>query len=203
MAYVPNTWKLGSVELNTVAVAGNIGSPLNATTGAPLPSVTTEQFLGEIVGGYADGAVTTATTGWGEFIWLAVPTSTTITAGLMYTWKPDTFSATVVSTTVSSHAASGFPICVAINSVASNATSIQYTWFQVTGRSTVLKNAVGVVVQPDVALFVSSATAGRVQTTASIYRGIIGIRAANAATVLSTTSTLFVYLSRPAITSGV
>lgn len=200
--YVPNTWKLGSVDLNSVVTAGNIGSPLNSTTGAPLPSVTTEQFLGEIVGGYSDNAVTNATTGWSEFIWLAVATSTTVTPGLIYTWQPATFSATVVATAVASNAQSGFPICVGINTVASNATSIQYTWFQVTGRTTVLKNATGVVVQPNAAIFVSSTTAGRVQTTASVFRTIIGIRSANAATVLSTTSTLLVYLNRPNIGPG-
>lgn len=200
--YVPNTWKIGSVDLNSVVTAGNIGSPLSSSTGLPLPSVTTEQFLGEIVGGYSDNAVTNATTGWAEFIWLAIPTSTTITPGLFYTWQPSTFSATVVATAVSANAQSGFPICMGINTVSSNSTSIQYTWFQVTGRTTALKNAAGVVVQPNAALFVSSATAGRVQTTASVFRTLIGVRSANAATVVSTTSTLLVYLNRPNIGPG-
>jgi hypothetical protein len=181
-----------------------IGIPdLNAvytTLGVPgvgnLPSVTTEAQPGEIVTAWDKSL------GSGEFILLEVPTSTTVTPGLLYTWKGD-YSIAVVATSVASAAASGLPIALAINTVSSNASSVQWTWFQIQGKGTVLTSLTGTVrKQPNVPLFVSNVTAGRVRTTASIFRTIIGIRSANTVTVASTVSTLAVYLNRPSIGPG-
>ena len=130
--YTPNTWLLGSIDLTSVVTAGALGAPFSTTT---LPSVTIEQQLGQIVGAWADNSLTSGfESGWAEFIFLAVPTSTTITAGLFYSFDASTYGVIVVPTAVSSQAVSGFPVAVAYNAVTSNATSIQYTWFQVTGR---------------------------------------------------------------------
>ena len=202
--YTPNTWKLGSVDLSQIITAGALGAPFTSSTSSPLPSVPVEQMLGEIVGAYSPNPTTSTETGWAEFIWLAVPTSTAITSKLLYRWNPATFQIVIVPTSVASSALSGCPIAVAVNDVTSNATSVQYTWFQVTGRCQVLKSISGTQnLQPDKPLYVSGVTAGRVRGTASIFRTIIGMRSANLATVATATSTVAAYISRPSIGPGV
>ncbi len=202
--YVPNTWQLGSVDLNQVITAGALGAPYTSSTSSPLPSVPVEQMLGQIVGAYSPNPVTSTENGWAEFIWLAVPTSTAITPGLMYRFNYATFQAIVVPTAVSGSALSGAPVALAVTTVASNATAIQYCWFQVTGRCQVLKSISGTTnLQPDKALYVSGITAGRIRGTASIFRTIIGMRSANLATVATATSTVAAYLYRPTIGPGV
>ncbi len=196
------SWKLaeniiGIADLGAIYTAGNLGSPgINATTGVPLPAVVVAQQLGTIV-----TAVSNDTTygGSAKFIFLAIPTSTTTTQGLAYKWKGD-FTIEVVATSVASAAQSGVPIALALNSVTSNTTSVQYAWFQVQGKGAALKTAT-IATQPNVPLFVSGATAGRVRSTGSILRTIIGIRSANAAT--ATGSILPVYVNFPNIGPGV
>ena len=199
--YVPNTWLLGSIDLTSVVTAGNLGAPFSTTT---LPSVTIEQQLGQIVGAWADNSLTASyQSGWAEFIFLAIPTSTTVTAGFWYSYDASTFGIIVVPTSIASGAISGIPVCVAYNTVASNTTSIQYTWFQVTGRASTFRaptaKSVGSTAQP---IFVSGTTAGKIQTTASTLRTIIGARTANTGTVVSNTSAITVYLNRPNIGPG-
>jgi hypothetical protein len=182
---------MGIPDLN--AVYTTLGTPGVGN----LPSVTTEPQPGEIVSGY-DFTANTASVGaggFGEFILLAVPTSTAVTAGLFYYWTPSDYKIVVVPGSVST-TVSGTPIAMAINGVTSNTTSVQYTWFQITGRCTALKTAVQVL--PNVPLYVS-ATAGRVKVLLSTFRSIIGARSANATTVTSTTSTVAIYISRPSI----
>lgn len=204
MAYIATIPNMGIVDLSTVAVAGTYpGAPFTSATVNPLPSVTMEMQLGQVVTAYdtAANGTSTGAGGAGEFIWLAVPTSTAITAGLLYSYTPSTYGVVIVPASVASQAVSGFPICVAINTVASNASSIQYTWFQVGGRCTVLKTAVAA--PPNVPIYVA-ATAGRIKVLGSAFRAIIGARTANATTVTSTTSTVAVYLNgRPCITAGI
>lgn len=203
-AYVPNSWLLGSVDLSQVITAGALGAPYTSSTSSPLPSVPMEQMLGQIVGAYSPNPATSTENGWAEFVWLAVPTSTAITPNLMYRWNAATFQVVIVPTAVSSSALSGAPVAVAVNTVASNATSVQYTWFQVTGRCQVLKSISGTQnLQPDKPLYVSGVTAGRVRGTASIFRTLIGMRSANLATVATATSTVAAYLWRPSIGPGV
>jgi hypothetical protein len=198
--YVPNTWLLGSIDLTSVVTAGNLGAPFATTT---LPSVTIEQQLGQIVGAWASNSLTSSfQSGWAEFIFLAVPVSTTVTAGLFYTWDASTFSIALAPTTVANAAASGFPLCVAYNAVTSNATSIQYTWFQVTGRASVFRSPSKIVSSLALPVFVSGTTGGKLQATASTLRTIIGARFANTATVVSATSAITVYLNRPNIGPG-
>lgn len=184
---------IGVADLSAVYTAGSIGAPGTS----PLPSAVIEQQLGSIVTGVS---YDTTYGGMAKFIFLAVPTSTTVTQGLVYKFKGSDYSVQVVATAVSSAAQSGLPVAVALNSVSSNTTSVQYTWFLLQGRGAALKTAT-INAQPDVPLFVSGATAGRVRTTASIFRCYIGMRSANAAT--ATGSILPVYLNFPNIGPGV
>ncbi len=199
MAYVATRSLGGIVDLSLVVTAGQYpGAPWLSSTSNALPSSTVENQLGEIVDAYdtsttAQGA--TGQGGYGQFIWLAVPTSTTITAGLWYYWTPSDYKVVIVPGSIST-TVSGAPVCVAVNAVTSNASSVQYTWFQVTGRCTSLKTAVQVL--PNVSIYVS-ATNGRIKVLLSTFRAILGARSANAVTVTSTTSTVAVYLSRPVI----
>ena len=199
MAYVATRGLGGIVDLSLVVTAGTYpGAPWLSGTSNPLPSVTVENQLGQIVPAYdtsttAQGA--TGQGGFGEFMWLAVPTSTAITAGLLYYWTPSDYKVVIVPASVST-TVSGAPVALAVNAVTSNATNVQYTWFQVTGRCTALKTAVTVL--PNVSLYVSG-TAGRVKVLLSTFRAILGARSANATTITSTTSTVAIYLSRPVI----
>jgi hypothetical protein len=191
-----STWKftdniIGVADVSAVYTAGNVGAP--GIT--PLPSVVIEQQLGAIV-----KATSYDTTYGGEawLIFLAVPTSTTVTQGLTYKWKGD-YTIEVVPSAVTTSQSSGQPVAVALNSVSSNTTSVQYTWFLCKGRCAVLKSAT-ITAQPNVSLFVSNVTAGRVRTTSSAFRAFIGMRSANTAT--ATGSILPAYLNFPNITSG-
>jgi hypothetical protein len=200
MAYINTQPTLGIVDLNTVYTAGGLGYPWASPSGS-LPAFTPEQQFGQITWAYDSSSSTAG--GGGAFIFLKIPTSTTVTAGLIYSWKGD-YTVVVVPTAVSAAAVSGLPLCVAINAVTSNSSSIQATWFQVQGRCTVLKGAnVSNNVQPSVPLFISGVTAGRIRTTASVFRTIIGIRSANTATVASTTSSVLAYLNFPCAGPGV
>lgn len=186
------SWKLsdnfiGVADVSGVYTAGSLGAPFSTSV---LPSVAIEQQLGQVV-----KAVSYDTTygGAAQFIFLAVPVSTTVAQGLVYNWKGDG-TIVVNPTAVSSAATSGVPVAVAVNTVASNASSIQYTWFLVQGRGAALKGAT-LTAQPNAPLFISGVTAGRVRTTASIFRSFIGLRAANIAT--ATGSIIPVWLQFP------
>lgn len=200
MSYIVTTPQIGVAGLNAVYTAAALGYPWVSATVNPLPSAAIEQMFGQIVSAQDSSSSTAG--GGGEFIFLRVPTSTAITAGLFYGWT-GAYDATVLAASVASQASSGKPIALAINTVASNASSLQGTWFQVQGRGTALKSSATSNVQPNVSLYVSSVTAGRVRTTASVFRTIIGLRSANQATVASTTSTLIVYLDRPKVGPGI
>lgn len=191
-----STWKfadniIGVADIAAVYVAGTIGAP--GIT--PLPSVVIEQQLGSIVNAMSYDATYG---GSSKMIFLAIPTSTAVTQGLNYKWKGD-YTIEVVPTAVTTSQSSGQPTALAINAVTSNATSIQYAWFLIQGRGATIKS-VSITAQPNVSLFVSNATAGRVRTTSSAFRAFIGMRSANTAT--ATGSVLPVYINFPSITSG-
>lgn len=193
--YTPSTGRaIGIPDLTGIYTT--VGVPWTGTTNQ-LPSVTTEAQLGEIIPAWSSASSTASVGagGFGEFILLAVPTSTAVTAGLFYYWTPSDYKIVVVPGTIST-TVSGTPIAMAVNTVSSNSTTVQYTWFQITGRTTALKTAV--TVNPNVPLYVS-ATAGRVKVLLSTFRSILGARSANATTVTSTTSTVAIYISRPVI----
>lgn len=188
---------IGIPGLNAVYTAGKLGYPWVPTSGV-LPSVTMEPQLGEIK--VANDPSSQTLGGGGEFIFLRVPVSTTVTAGLLYQWN-GAYDINVVPTSLGTQGQSGFPLCLAINSVSSDSANLQATWFQIQGRATVLKTAVQVL--PGIPVYISGSTAGRVKVLGSAFRGIIGARTANQATVTSTTSSVAIYLHRPSVTAGI
>lgn len=206
MAYIATTPMGGIVDLSLVITAGQYpGSPWLSASSNALPAAVVENQLGQVVTAWDSSTTTNLSTGQGgagEFIWLAVPTSTTITAGLLYSYTANNYQVVIVPTSLGTQGQSGFPVCIAVNAVTSNTTSLQYTWFQVGGRCTALKTAVQVV--GSIPIYTSGATAGRVKVLGSAFRAIIGARTANNGTVTSTTSTVAIYLNgRPCITAGI
>lgn len=210
MAFFPaNAPPMGLPDLATIYVSGQLGAPgVAVATGSGtgptvLPSVTLAGMLGSIIQ-MQDTATPTGNVvngGGGAAIFLAIPTSTTTTKGLLYYWKGD-YTIVVVPTSLTTTTTSGSPVAVAMASAASNASSVQYGWFQIQGRTQLLK-ASTITIQPNVPLYASSATAGRVRGTASIFRLIIGARSANTATIATGNSIVFAYLSgAPAMAPG-
>lgn len=178
MTYTVNTPRLGIVDLT--AIYTTLGSPGIGN----LPSVTTEPQLGEIVTAW-DPVI-----GGAEFIFLAVPISTAIPLGTLVDWDANYRVAANPTTTKT-----GLSVGATLVAFASN-TALQYGWFQIQGKATVLKTAV--TVAPNTGVFISG-TAGRVQNVVSTGKQIIGARFANTATVTSTTSTVTVFLNRSAV----
>lgn len=199
MPYFVTTPQIGVAGLNAVYTAAALGYPWVSSTVNPLPSAAIEQMFGQIISAQNTDATVG---GGGEFIFLRIPLSTTVTPGLFYDWN-GAYDVAVLGTAVTTAQDTGRPLALAINTVASNASSLQGTWFQVQGRGTALKSGTTNNIQPNIALYISNATAGRLRTTASIFRTIIGLRSANTATVASTTSTVLVYLNRPNAGPGV
>lgn len=177
-----------------VFASNTLGAPdvTIATTIAPgvtnLPSTVLEAQLGEI------RLAWDSTYGYGEFIYLKIPTSTAITAGLLYQWTAG--YAVAVLPVLATSKNTGHQVAVANTTFASNTTSVQYAWFQIQGQTLVLKTAVAV--SPDVVVY-ASATAGRIKVLTSAGGQITGMRVASVASVTSTTSTVLVYMNRPAM----
>ena len=188
MAYVITTPQLGEVDLS--AVYTTLGVPGIGN----LPSVPTAAQLGQIVSAY-DPVL-----GYGEFILLQIPVSTAVPVGTLATWQAVStgklyYSYVINPTTVST----GAPVAVAINAVSSNASSVQYTWFQIRGYTSILKTAVKGLPNNAVAL---SGTAGRVLFTQSTGKTILGARTANTTTITTTTSLVPVILAVPPVVQG-
>ena len=135
------------------------------------------------------------TYGEGRAVYLAVPTSTAISAGTLVYATPSTNRVAAVPA-VGTSKKTGRAVYVCINAVSSDTTNVQYTWFLKKGITPVLKTAVQVV--PDSAVYIST-TAGRFYLTASAGAQIVGARTANAATVTTTTSTVLVNIDNPAL----
>jgi hypothetical protein len=199
MAYFVSSPTIGVADLNAVYTAGALGYPWVSSTVNPLPSVPIEQMFGQIVSGLGTSATLE---GGSEFIFLRVPASTTITAGLMYTWgdAASGYDVTALPTSSGTTTTSGAPIAVAINAVTSS-TSVQGTWFQIQGRCTVLKDAVKMA--PGAPVYFSKSAAGRVRVIGSAFYGIIGMRSATASTITTTTSSALMYLHRPSLTVAI
>lgn len=161
------------------------------TTTAPgiagLPSAVLEPQLGEIRTAWDP------TYGSGEFIYLKIPASTTLSAGNLVQWTAGYAVATLPVLATSKN--TGHKVAVAPVAVASSS-SVQYGWFQIQGQNLVLKTAV--TVSPDSVVY-ASGTAGRFKVLTSAGGQITGLRTANAATVTSTTSTVLCFFDRPAM----
>lgn len=188
MAYQSSQSTIGVPDVTVVAASGSLGAPWTGTTN-DLPSVTTASQLGQIIDAYD-----TTTFGWGKFILLAVPVSTTVTVGLLYQWDKN-YSVTLVPANGTSKN-TGVAVGIAYTAVTSNATLVQYAWFLIQGIVPVLKTAV--TVTPQQAVFVST-TAGRIKVISSAGMQILGARTQNTGTVTSTTSTVNVYFNFSAI----
>lgn len=205
MAYYVSQPVIGVADLNAVystTAAGptGLGYPWTSSTLNPLPSVPIEQMFGQII----QAQNPDATVGGGaEFIFLRVPTSTTITAGLMYSWgdSGSGYDVTALPTSSGTTTTSGAPIAVAINAVTSSSTLTQATWFQVQGRCTVLKDAVKMA--PGAPVYFSKSAAGRVRVVGSAFYGIVGMRSATLTTITTTTSSALMYLHRPSLTVAI
>jgi len=170
------------------------GTPIGSyTTTAPgiagLPSTGLEPQLGEIRKGWD------TTLGAAEFIYLRIPTSTAITANLLYQWSGPSYTVAVLPVLATSKN-TGHAVAAAVASLTSDATNVNYGWFQIQGLATVLKTAVAA--PPDSVVY-ASGTAGRIKLLTSAGGQITGMRTASSATVTSTTSTVTVYMSRPAM----
>lgn len=193
---------IGYPDVN--GVYATLGAPFSADAGGnggDLPSVTTAAQPGEIVSAWDP------VNGFAEFIFLSVAEGAAITPGLLYSWQAASgngpaFQAELMPTAVSAQGVSGWPVAVAVNAVVANANNIQYTWFQITGYTTVLK--AGTIKFPTAgAIFLSGVTQGRIRSTASAFRTIIGMRLASITTIATTTSTVPVFLNRPNMGPGI
>ena len=186
MAYVITTPQLGDIDLS--AIYTTLGKPGIGN----LPSVPTMTQLGQVVSAY-DPVL-----GYGEFVLLQIPVSTAVPIGTLATWNVPT-TATYYSYVINPTTAStGAPVAVAINAVLSS-TSVQYTWFQIRGNTSILKTAVKGLPNNAVAL---SGTAGRVLFVQSTGKTILGARTANVTTITTTTSLVPVILSVPPVVQG-
>jgi hypothetical protein len=177
---------------SNVIGAGPIGAYTTTAPGiAVLPGVPLEPQLGEIRSAWD------ATLGWAEFIYLKVPVSTAITAGLVYQWSGN-YSVAVLPVLATSKN-TGHQVAVAVTALTSDSANVNYGWFQISGLGTVLKTAVQSL--PDAKVY-ASGTAGRVKMLTSAGGEITGMRTAftsGTGTVTSTTSTITVYMNRPAL----
>lgn len=173
-------------------IAIGVGSGItDITTMAPgitnLPSSVYEAQLGEIRKAWD---ITNASAA--EFIYLKIPTSTTLSAGNLVQWTGTDYSVAILPVGATSKNTNA-PIAVAPIAVASS-TSVQYGWFQIQGIATVLKTAVATTANT---IIFASATTGRFKVLTSAGQQIVGARVLN--TVTSTTSTALVYLHRPSM----
>lgn len=185
MTYASTEARIGVPDLTTVVTSGNIGTPGNGA----LPSVTTEVQLGQIVEGFD------STQGCnGKFIYLAVPTSTTVTPGLLYQYDKN-YRITVVPVKGTAQK-TGVSVVAGYNTVSSNASSVQYTWFCIQGSVAVLKTAVAV--SPQSAIYISG-TAGRFYVTSSAGGQVLGARTNNTATISAAVSSVLVILTFSAL----
>ena len=188
MAYVITTPQLGDIDLS--AVYTTLGVPGIGN----LPSVPTMTQLGQIVSAW-DPVL-----GYAEFILLQIPTSTAVPVGTLTTWNVVSTGKFYYSYVINPTTAStGAPVAVAINAVSSNASSVQYTWFQVRGYTSILKTNVKGLPNNAVAL---SGTAGRVLFVQSTGKTIVGARTANTTTITTTTSLVPVILAVPPVVSA-
>jgi hypothetical protein len=154
---------------------------------ANLPSTVLEAQLGEIRTGWDP------VYGSAEFIYLKVPASTTLAAGNLIQWTAG--YAVAILPVLATSKNTGHQVAVANVAIASN-TAVQYGWFQIQGQTLVLKTAVAF--SPDVVVY-ASATTGRIKALTSAGGQITGMRVSSVASVTTTTSTVLVYMNRPAM----
>jgi hypothetical protein len=181
---------LGDLDIGFVST--DAPGPGPASTGlqnvgtSVLPRAIYQPQLGQIVRAWEP------TLGYGEFIYLGVPTSTAVPLGTLGTWAFSNSgpNAGYIWTICPTTAKSALPVCASVAStvnnsgagITSNTTAIQYAWFQLAGIAQVLKTAVIHTLNGKV--FVSGTT-GRVMVTSASGTNIMGARFAssNSATI--------------------
>lgn len=126
------------------------------------------------------------TYGEGEFIRLVGVASTVV--GMVVAYNITTYVTTLLTATGRKNL--GTPVAVAMSACVAN----EHGWYQIGGLAVIKKTTVAV--SPGVAIY-SSATAGRIKVLASAGQQIVGATTANAATVVTTTSTVVVAINRP------
>lgn len=141
---------------------------------------TAKHQLGQIVRGIDP------TYGEGEFIYLLGVGSTEV--GSVVTYNATTYQTALL--TVSNGKNKAVPVAVAMSA---NVAS-QYGWYQIGGNAVVKKTTVAVT--PQVPVYIS-ATSGRIKVLASAGQQIMGAQTANLTTIVTTTSTVVVTISRP------
>ena len=186
MSYTQTSPIIGAPDVTAVVLSGALGDPASINQ---LPSVTMEAKLGTVI------TAQDISNSWeGEFIYLAVPVNTAITVGLLYQF--DKAYNVVVVPAGSTSKNTGVAVVVAYNTVASNASTVQYTWFLRRGTAPTLKTAVAV--SPQSAIYMS-ATAGRFYVTSSAGKQILGARTQNTATISAAVSSVNVYFNPSSI----
>ena len=172
MAYSFTEPRLGMLQFASVDSGY---TPANGSSAIPTAPAT----LGMIARAYDP------TYGEGEFICLAGVASTVVGSLVIY-------NTTSYTTTLCPNTANlGQPVAVAMSA---NAASTTFGWYQLSGVAVIKKTATKV--NPNVALYIS-ATTGRVFSTLTTGKQILGVRSANAATVASATSTITAIIDRP------
>lgn len=175
-AFSPLIGDLDIGVVSTDAPGVGPGSGINTITTSIAPKPIFQPVLGQIVAGWEP------TLGYGEFIYLAVPTSTAVPLGTVVTWFTGTAANyTVAACLTTAKLAQPLAVCISNTSgttggITSNASSIQYAWFQICGLAQTLKTAV--IHTTNTKLFISG-TAGRVMVTSASGTQIIGARTAN------------------------
>lgn len=214
---------IGQLDIGFVSTdapgPGPIATGLQNVATSVLPRPIYQPQLGQIARAWEP------TLGFGEFIYLAVPTSTAIPLGTVVSWDVNPGGLASSGTQYGTGAVyvavalpakgtsqkSGAPVAVCVastsynsgNGITSNASAVQYAWFQIGGQAQVLKT--NIQAAPVTSITASngvyiSATAGRVYATSSAGGQILGARFMNAFTVTSTASAILVYLNgRPAV----
>lgn len=174
-----------------------------------LPRPVFEPMLGQIIRAWEP------TLGFGEFIYLAVPTSTAVPLGTVCSWDVSSTAQYlyVILPAKGTSQKSGAPVAVCVSStvansgagITSNANAVQYAWFQIGGNTQVLKT--NIQQAPVTSITASngvyiSGTAGRIYATLSAGGQILGARFANTTTVTSTASCILVYLNGRPVVEG-
>lgn len=171
-----------------------------------LPRPVFQPTLGQIIRAWEP------TLGFGEFIYLAVPVSTAIPLGRVVSWDYATSSyQAVLMPVIGTGKNTGAPCAVCVSStsynsgagISSNASAVQYAWFQLGGVAQVFKTAIQVTPSPTTeqgAGVYLSTTIGAIKVVASTGGQILGARLANTTTISTIYSCVLVYLNgRPAV----
>ena len=171
MAYTFDEPKLGLLQINQIDAGF---TPPNQATLIPTPP----NKLGTVVRAFDP------TYGEGEFILLCGVASNAV--GSLVTWDGTTYIPTLCATTPNQ----GRPVAV---SMAANTAATTFSWYQIGGTAVALKSTSSSFAAT-VALGVKST--GKVGAVASGVQ-ILGARTANAASVVSATTTVTVVMDRP------